>query len=104
MRQHSHAVMNALEQRFGHALPYLDAAVTSPPLSRHHITPPPVRPPRSQRERRVGADVAWRVILLERDHPEQGRALIALIRSLRVLTPAEVAVMHRLDMVVQGTP
>ena len=63
----------------------------------------PVRPPRAQRERKIGTEIAWRVILLERDEPERGRALIALIRSLRALTPAEGDVLRHLDfLVVQG--
>ena len=65
--------------------------------------PRPVRPPRTPRERKIGTEIAWRVILLERDHPEQARAVVALIRAMRALTPAEGDVLRHLDfLVVQG--
>ena len=66
--------------------------------------PVPGPPPVSPKERKVGTELAWRVILLARDHPEQARGLVALLRALRPLTPAEADVLHHLDfqVVVQG--
>ena len=43
----------------------------------------PVRLPWSQRERQLGTELAWRMILLARDHPDQARSLVALLRTLR---------------------
>ena len=63
---------------------------------------PPVRLPWSQRERQLGTEIAWRMILLTRDHPEQARAVVALIRAMRALSPAEADVLHHLDFQVQG--
>jgi len=58
------------------------------------------RPPKSAKERRIGTELAWRLILLERNSPKRFAAVVELIRALRDLGPEERATLKRLDFLI----